>query len=269
MGPTRLDDLPAAPGRGAGRLRGKFASAALGAGATSSAPVTVACSRTAATTSAVVVRVWSSMFVETCTRSRAGRPSARTSSSLPQALRDRLGRLDRRVDLDVERDQRGPRGDEGRAGRRVQLARPEVGGEVLAGRRAGAAPRGSARRPARRRGTRGRRAARARRRARAPRRTPRPCRPGQVDDRRDVDRSHPRVHAAWWVRSTCSIATRAPVEHLRVQLARPPDEREHRAVVVGVAGPVHGRERAAAMASSFAWSRPSETLGTEISTVGA
>ena len=86
-----------------------------------------ACARTAATTSATVVRVWSSMFVETWTCSAAAGPSARTSSVLRSALRDRLGGLERRVDLDVERDQRRPRGDERGARGGVRRGGPKSG----------------------------------------------------------------------------------------------------------------------------------------------
>ena len=197
--------------------------AARGAGATSSAPVTVACSRTAATTSAMVVRVWSSMFVETCTAVESWRPSARTSSSARRRCAIALAVSIGASISTLNATSGGPRGDEGGAGRRVQALRPEVGAEVLqaagpAQLRAGPPARqlavevhGDAELPE----LVGEHERLGARRALVGR--------VEVDDRRDVDRSHPRVQAAM-VREVDVLDRHARArEHLRVQLARPAD----------------------------------------------
>ena len=74
-----------------------------------------------------------------------GRPSG---PALADQRRDRAGVLQRRGrrELDVEGDQRRPRGDERRAGGRVQPRRPEVGAQLAGLRSAARARRGPPRR---------------------------------------------------------------------------------------------------------------------------
>ena len=171
MAPTRVDDLRAVSGPGAARLRGKSASAARGAGATSSAPVTRACARTARDhlgrgDARVVLDVGGDLRRASVAGGRARGHRARSRRS----LRDRLGGLERRVDLDVEGDQRRAGGDERGAGRGM-ARRAEVGLEAVEAAGRAQLRAGPAAGRARRRDRRGCRAGRARRRARAPRRT--------------------------------------------------------------------------------------------------
>ena len=123
MAPTRVDDPPEVSGPAAGRRPGSPSNAARGAGATSSAPVTVACRWTAATTSAIVRAVLDvGRDLDAFGLQAEGADVERGA----QRLRDLLRGVQRCVDLDVEGDQRRSRGDQRRAGGGMRR-RAEVG----------------------------------------------------------------------------------------------------------------------------------------------
>jgi hypothetical protein len=158
-------------------------------------------------------------------------------------LGDALGRVEGRVDLDVERDERRPGCDQGGAGGRMELGRAEVGRSALQSPGLAQLGPGSAA---------GQLAVEVDGEAEPAELVGQHERFGarralvfltQVDDRRDVERPHPRVQAAM-VREVDRFEDHARArENLLMQLPRLAEQREHRAVVVGVAGPVDGLQR--------------------------
>ena len=86
IAPTRVDDLRAVSGRGAGRLRGSPRARLAGRARRARRRSRARGARTAATTCAAVTLVWSSMLVETWTALLSWRPRARTSSVVLEVL---------------------------------------------------------------------------------------------------------------------------------------------------------------------------------------